>query len=136
VAETHATAGISLPDLDWPCAVRRAHALFRDRNSSDRNVALVLQLNLPERKRQRDVLRATLKAMMFCCLPSLNEMKVDGKDLVAITFDPLEILNYLKLDFPPMNQMCDRAEMFEDRIYGRTKRVFEYFGLPFDAPPP
>ena len=26
--------------------------------------------------------------------------------------------------------------MFEDRIYLRTKAVFEYFGLPFDAPLP
>jgi hypothetical protein len=75
-----------------------------------------------------------MKAMVFCCLPSLNEMKVDGKDLVAITFDPLEILGFLKKDFGPMNLLCERAEMFEDRIYGRTKRLFEYFGLPFDAP--
>jgi hypothetical protein len=77
----------------------------------------------------------TLKAMVFCCLPSLNEMKVDGKDLVAITFHPLEILGFLKKDFGPMNLLCDQAEMFEDRIYGRTKRLFEYFGLPFDVAP-
>jgi hypothetical protein len=36
----------------------------------------------------------------------------------------------------PMNLMCDRAEMFERRIYDRSKAVFAYFGLPFDAPPP
>ena len=33
----------------------------------------------------------------------------------------------------PMNQMCEQAEMFEERIYDRTKAVFEYFGLPFDS---
>jgi hypothetical protein len=32
--------------------------------------------------------------------------------------------------------MCDRAKMFERGIYDRSKAVFEYFGLPFDAPPP
>ena len=55
--------------------------------------------------------------MVFCCLPSLNEMKVDGKDLVAITYEPLEILSFLKKDFGPMNPLCDRAEMLEDRAY-------------------
>jgi hypothetical protein len=28
------------------------------------------------------------------------------------------------------------AEMFERGIYDRTKAVFEYFNLPFDAEPP
>ena len=35
-----------------------------------------------------------------------------------------------------MNAMCDRAEMLERGIYGRSKAIFEYFGLPFDAEPP
>ena len=35
-----------------------------------------------------------------------------------------------------MNALCERGEMFERLIYERSKRVFEYFGLPFDAPPP
>ena len=75
----------------------------------------------------------TLKAMVFCCLPSLNEMKVDGRDQVAITLDPLEILDFLKNDFQPMNRMCERAEMFEERVAQRTRSLFEYFSLPFDA---
>ena len=33
-------------------------------------------------------------------------------------------------------QICDRGEMFERLIYDRSKAVFEYFNLPFDAPPP
>jgi len=75
----------------------------------------------------------TLKAMVFCCLPSLTTMSVDGRDSVAVTYDPLDILNFLKKDFVAMNAICERAEMFEERIYGRTKQVFEYFGFPFDA---
>ena len=75
----------------------------------------------------------TLKAMVFCCLPSLTALNVDGRDAVAITCDPLDILNFLKKDFVAMNEVCDRAEMFEERVYERSKRLFEFFGFPFDA---
>lgn len=75
----------------------------------------------------------TLRAMTTCCLPSLTAMKVDGKPNVAVTYAPLDLLNFLKRDFIPMNLMCERAEMFEDRSYDRTKAVFESFGLPFDG---
>src|ERR1017187_1398584 len=75
----------------------------------------------------------TLRAMMMCCLPELNTLQVDGQTRVAVTCDPMEILNFLKRDFVAMNLMCERAEMFEERIYGRTKALFEYFGLPFDG---
>lgn len=78
----------------------------------------------------------TLKAMVFCCLPSFSEMKVDGKEQVALSFDPLDILEFLKKDFPQMNLLCQRAEMFEERIEQRTRAIFEFFNLPFDAAPP
>jgi hypothetical protein len=55
---------------------------------------------------------------------------------VAVVCNPLDLLNFLKRDFLPMNLMCERAGMFEDRIYDRTKQIFEYFGLPFDVEPP
>jgi len=71
--------------------------------------------------------------MVLCCLPSITSMQVDGKDEIAITYDPLEILDFLKRDIIPMNLMCERAEMFKERIYDRTKAVFGYFNLPFDA---
>jgi hypothetical protein len=77
-----------------------------------------------------------LSAMTFCCLPSLNVMKVEGQTQVLVRCDPLELLKFLKRDFLPMNLMCERAGMFEDRIFDRTKALFEYFGLPFDAEPP
>ena len=78
----------------------------------------------------------TLRMMVLCCLPSITAMQVDGQPNVAISYDPLDLLNFLKRDFMPMNAMCDRAEMFERGIYDRSKAVFEYFGLPFDAEPP
>ncbi len=48
----------------------------------------------------------------------------------------LELVRFIDRDFAPMNLMCNRAGMFEERVYERTKQVFEYFGLPFDVPPP
>jgi hypothetical protein len=35
-----------------------------------------------------------------------------------------------------MNIMCDRAGLAERLIYDRSKAVFEYFGMPFNAEPP
>jgi hypothetical protein len=74
--------------------------------------------------------------MTLCCLPAINTMQVDGQIQVAVTCEPLDLLNFIKRDFMPMNLMCERAGMFEERIYDRTKAVFEYFNLPFDPWPP
>jgi hypothetical protein len=74
-----------------------------------------------------------LRAMAVCCLPSLTSMQVEGQSQAAVSCDPADLLGFLKRDLPPMNMICERAGMFEDRIYDRTKAVFEYFGLPFDA---
>jgi hypothetical protein len=78
----------------------------------------------------------TLRAMTMCCLPEVSTMQVDGQTQMAVTCAPLDLINFIKRDFMPMNLMCDRAEMFERGIYDRTKAVFEYFSLPFDAEPP
>ena len=59
-----------------------------------------------------------------------------SKPNVAVNYNPLELLQFIGKDFGPMNAMCDRAEMSERLIYGRTKLVFGYFALPFDAEPP
>ena len=74
-----------------------------------------------------------LQMMVLSCLPSIVAMKVDGKPNVTVEYDRLELLHFLSRDFGPMNAICDRAQMFERGIYGRTKAVFEYFGLPFDT---
>jgi len=74
----------------------------------------------------------TMRAMVACCLSSVNTMQVDGKTQMAVTFDTMAVLDFLKRDFVPMNLKCERAEMFEERIYDRSKAVFEYFGLPFE----
>ena len=75
------------------------------------------------------------RAMVLCCLPSIAALKVDGRPNVAVEYDRLELLQFLSKDFGPMNVMCERAEMCEQRICDRTKLVFEYFDLPFTADP-
>jgi len=68
-------------------------------------------------------------------MPDVSTLQVDGKTKVAVTFNPLDVLNFIKHDLMPMSLMCDRAEMFERGIYDRTKAIFEYFELPLDAEP-
>ena len=63
-------------------------------------------------------------------------MQVKGQIQVSVTCNPLDLLNFLKRDFLPMNVMRERAGMFEDRVWDRTKALFEYFGLPFEVEPP
>ena len=75
----------------------------------------------------------SLRAMAVCCLPSIISMQVEGQAEVAVSCEPMDLLSFLKRDFMPMNIICERAAMYEDRIYDRTKAVFEYFGMPFDA---
>ena len=77
-----------------------------------------------------------LKTMVTSCLTSFTAIKIDGQPNVAVQSDPLELLHFIGRDFVPMNLICERAQMFEERIYARTKQVFEYFGLPFEAPRP
>ena len=74
--------------------------------------------------------------MVLCCLPSITAIKVDGRPTVGVNYDRLELLHFIANDFGPMNAICDRAAMFERLIYDRSKAVFGYFDLPFDAGPP
>jgi len=74
--------------------------------------------------------------LMMCCLPSIAVMKVDQRPNVAVEYDRPELLEVLRTNFPPMNALCERSGMFERLIYERTKAIFAYFSLPFDAPSP
>jgi len=78
----------------------------------------------------------TLRTMVLCCLRSLTAIKVDGRPNVLVDFDRIELIQFVSQDFGPMNELCERAGMFERLIYDRTKAIFEYFDLPFDADPP
>ena len=72
-----------------------------------------------------------LMMMVMCCLDSLDALKVQGREQVQVSLEPLEILQFISGGFVPMNEMCERAGMSERQIFDRTKAVFEYFNLPF-----
>ena len=76
-----------------------------------------------------------LMMMVMCCLESLDALKVKGQSQVKVSISPLEVVRFISGGFVPMNEMCERAGMSERQIYNRTKAVFEYFNLPFDAGP-
>ena len=87
VAESYATAALPLPDLPWPCAVPRAYAFLRGANSSDVNMALALQLNLPEKRIHRDLLRA----LLICPDNTLQELA----DLCRLRLDMVSLFETL-----------------------------------------
>lgn len=74
-----------------------------------------------------------LRIVALCCMKSLQSVAVKGNPNVQVTYDPSELLGFLRRHFGPMNEMCERAGLPESAIYKRTKRVFEYFDLPFSA---
>lgn len=78
----------------------------------------------------------TTRMMVLCCLPSITAVKVDGQPNVKVEYDRLELLQFLRHDFMAMNTICERGQMFDVQAYERTKLVFQYFDLPFDAPAP
>lgn len=77
-----------------------------------------------------------LMMMVICCLDSLDALKVQGQPQVQVQINPMEVVQFISGGFVPMNEMCERAGMSERQIFERTKAVFEYFNLPFDAGPP
>lgn len=83
-----------------------------------------------------DLTQDGLKTMVICCLSSLTALKVDGQVNCAVEYDRLELARFMALDFPHMNWMCERAGMSEREIFERTREVFHYFTLPFEAEKP
>ena len=77
-----------------------------------------------------------LRTIVLCCLPSIAAVKIDRSPNVAVEVNPLQLVDFIRTDFGPMNEMCDRAEMDVRRVYDRTKAVFECIGLPFSSDPP
>ena len=67
---------------------------------------------------------------------TLSAVKVAGRADCRVTFDPIELIRFFGADFLPMNLLFERAGLGEIGIYLRSKAVFEYFDLPYHAPPP
>ena len=83
-----------------------------------------------------DLHTETLQMMTFCLLPNLKGFKRVGEPKAAVEYDPMDLLNFIIKNFGPLNAMMERAGMSEMDIYNRTRDIFHYFNLPYDAPPP
>ena len=83
-----------------------------------------------------DLHTETLQMMTLCLLPNLKGFKRVGEPKAAVEYDPMDLLNFITRNFGPLNAMMERAGMSEMDIYNRTRDIFLYFNLPFDAKPP
>ena len=82
-----------------------------------------------------DLHTETLQMMVLCILPNLQGFKRVGQPKAAVEYNPLDLIRFIQRNFGPLNAMMDRAGMSEMEIYHRTRDLFHYFNLPFDAPP-
>lgn len=83
-----------------------------------------------------DLHQDSLKTAVLCCLQTFTAFKVDGRVTCAVEYDLLDLVQFIAHDLPFMNGMCKRAGMTEVEIFQRTREVFLYFGLPFEANDP
>lgn len=82
-----------------------------------------------------DLQSEPLQMMTLCLLPNLQGFKRVGEPRAAVQYEPLDLIHFIEKNFVPLNMMMERAGMSEQDIYNRTRDVFHYFKLPFDAPP-
>ncbi|MEI6819330.1 MAG: hypothetical protein WCL19_06980 [Verrucomicrobiota bacterium] len=83
-----------------------------------------------------DLHTETLQMMTLCLLPNLQGFKRLGEPKAAVEYDPLDLITFISKNFIPLNTMMERAGMSEMDIYNRTRDIFLYFKLPYDAEPP
>jgi len=53
-----------------------------------------------------------------------------------VEYEPMDLITFISENFIPLNTMLERAGMSEMDIYHRTRDIFLYFNLPYDAEPP
>ncbi len=83
-----------------------------------------------------DLRNESLQMITACLLKNVVGHKTIGAPDAHLRLDPMELVGFIFAGFAPMNEMCDHANMSEFDIWKRTKAIFEYFNLAFDAPPP
>ena len=77
-----------------------------------------------------------LKLMVVCCLDNVSILKFEGRANYLAEYSPRDLVHFVAEDFLPMNELCEQASMTNREIYDRSKAVFEYFGFPYNSPPP
>jgi len=78
-----------------------------------------------------------LKPMVYCCLENLVAVQKEKDRENIVTHPPkMEFVQFVAANLGTMNTICERAKLFDRFIYDRSKAVFEYFGLPYEAKRP
>ena len=73
----------------------------------------------------------------MACLNNIVAIQTDAApERVHTRFNTEEFAGFLARNLGTMNVICERARMFDRFIYDRSKAVFEYFGLPYEAERP
>ena len=78
----------------------------------------------------------SLKMITSCLMQNVAAKAIIGAPGASVALDQLEVLDFIYAGFTPMNEMTERAGLSQLDNWKRTKAIVEYFGLPFDAPPP
>jgi hypothetical protein len=69
-------------------------------------------------------------------LPNIRGFKRLGEPKSGVEYDQADLLGFIEKNILPLNTLMERAAMSEMDIYNRTREIFLYFNLPFDASPP
>lgn len=72
----------------------------------------------------------TLPLSYLCLLDSVISMKSDGAADCAASFDPRELVQFLRHDFSRMNYLMGIAGFTEAEIDARTESIFKATGVP------
>jgi len=83
-----------------------------------------------------DLRGESLQIVTACLLQNVTAQKIIGEPSANVLLDPMDLVRFVSDGFPPMNQMCERANLSEGAFWQRTAEIFRFYGLPFDQPPP
>jgi hypothetical protein len=83
-----------------------------------------------------DLTTETMQMMTLCLLPNIRGFKRLGEPKSGVEYDQADLLGFIEKNILPLNTLMERAAMSEMDIYNRTREIFLYFNLPFDASPP
>ncbi len=75
----------------------------------------------------------TLRSIALCWLNSLAGVSREGSPLSGVEYDPLELASFVAGGLPGMNAACIWAGCSEAEIEQRTRDIFRYFELAYDA---
>ena len=78
----------------------------------------------------------TLAMMTMCLMPNISSFKRLGQPNAAVEYSPLDLLEFIRKNFVPLNEMMERAGKSETDIYNRVRDVFHCYKLPYDSEPP